>query len=132
VITAFLLAAIPIAPQAPKPIETTIAAIRADPKRFDGQVVRLHGWVNACTPRGCLIEEHRENSAGAGGQWLSIAADPKFDATVKPLLPTWIELDARVDATCLRPSTVCADRSPDLTVILLRGVIDPTEPPPED
>ena len=130
-ITAMLLLAIPIAPPQAKPIETTIAAIKADPKRFDGQIVRVHGWVNDCASRGCLLEQHRSTSAPRG-DYLAIASDPKFDATIKPLLPTWIELDARVDATCLRATATCPDRVPALTVILLRGIIDPQELPPED
>jgi hypothetical protein len=116
----FMLAQIVPVPAEPKPVATTIAAIRANPKKFDGQVVRLHGRVNQCTPRICLIEER--------GQSLSIGGDPKFDATVKSLLPTYVEFDARVDATCIAPKTSCADRTPDLTIVSLRSVVSP-EPP---
>jgi hypothetical protein len=130
VIAAFLLAAIPIAPQAPKPIETTIAALRHDPKAFDGKIVRVHGWVNVCTPRICNIYEHPSNSPGGAGESLSIGGNSKFDATVKPLLPTYVEVDARFDASCL--ARACFDRLSELNVIQLRGVIDPHEPPPEN
>ena len=117
----------------PKPIATTIAAIRSNPKKFDGQLVRIHGWVNSCERLSCGITERPAADLSGAGQRLSIAANPKFDATVKPLLPTYVEFDARVDATCLTPSSgneikVCADRVPELTVVTLRGVVSP-EPP---
>jgi hypothetical protein len=117
----------------PKPIATTIAAIRANPKKFDKQLVRIHGWVNSCQPLSCGITERpATDPSGAGGR-LSIGTNPKFDATVKPLLPTYVEFDARVDAACLTPSVgneikVCADRVPELTIVTLRGVVAP-EPP---
>jgi hypothetical protein len=127
VIAALLLLASPIAPQAPKPIDTTIGAIRADPKRFDDAVVRLHGWVNRCTPAGCVIDERPATSPTGPGQDLTVAPNPKFDSTLKPLIPTYVEMDARVDASCVSAATC-----PGLTVVLLRGVIDATVPPPED
>jgi hypothetical protein len=58
---------------------------------------------------------------------LSIATDPRFDATIKPLVPTYVELDARLDARCV--IEVCLDRAPVLTVVSLRAVVS-TEPPP--
>ena len=57
----------------------------------------------------------------------AIRANPKFDATITPLLPTYVEFDARVNAACL--IQVCLDRAPVLTVVTLRGVVSP-EPPP--
>jgi hypothetical protein len=133
-ITALLLIA-QIAPVAaePKPVATTIAAIRANPKKFDGQIIRLHGYVNACQPLSCHIQERLATAPGGVGAALSIGADKKFDDTVRPLLPTYVEFDARVDATCLIRSTgntirVCADRVPELTVVTLRSVVSP-EPP---
>jgi hypothetical protein len=110
-------------PAPPEPIVTTIAAVRANPKKFDGQVVRLHGYVNRCSALDCAITE----SPGGAGQLLSIAPNAKFDATITPLLPTYVEFDARVDAACL--IQVCTDRAPVLTVVTLRGVVSP-EPPP--
>jgi len=134
-----MLAQIAPVQAAPKPIATTVAAIRANPKRFDGQVVRIHGWVHACQRLSCAIFERAGQTPEEAGKWLSIAADPKFDAIVKPLLPTYVEFDARVDATCIDPRvttddkgnqviTVCADRAPDLTIVSLRSVVSP-EPP---
>lgn len=129
-----LLAQIAPVPDEPKPIATTIAAIRANPKKFNGQVVRLHGYVNSCQPLSCGIEERPSNAAGGPGERLSIAGNPKFDQVVRPLLPTYVELDARFDATCLLPMsrgtiTVCADRVPELTIVQLRSIVSP-EPPP--
>jgi hypothetical protein len=128
-----MLAQIVPVPAEPKPVATTISAIRANPKKFDGQVVRLHGYVNQCRPLSCAIEERLVSAPGGAGQRLSIAADKKFDGVIQPLIPTYVEFDARVDATCLVPSTgntvtVCADRVPELTVVSLRSVVSP-EPP---
>ena len=123
-----LLAQIAPMPAEPKPVPATIQAIRANPKKYDGRIVRLHGWVNQCAPRGCLIQERAANAAGGSGKSLSIGPDSKFDATVKPLLPTYVEFDARVDATCFAPTMVCADRAPTLTIVTLRSVVSP-EPP---
>ena len=122
-----MMAQIVPAPQEPKPVATTIAAIRANPKKFDGQVVRLHGWVDQCTPRACELEERPAKSPGGPGLSLSIGGDPKFDATVKPLLPTSVEFDARFDATCITTPN-CTDRAPELTIVTLRSVVSP-EPP---
>jgi len=129
-IAALLLAAIPIAPQAPKPAETTIAALRHDPKAFDGKIVRVHGWVNRCDPGACLIDERPAASPHGSGQSLSIAGNAKFDSTITMIVPTYVEVDAHFDAHCL--ITSCPDHAPELDVVLLRGVIDADTPPPED
>lgn len=127
-IAAFLmLAQIVPAPEEPKPVQTSIAAIRANPKRFDGQLVRLHGYVNHCRPLDCSVDERPATAPGGSGQGLSIAGDAKFDATITPLLPTYVEFDARLNAQCL--ISVCSDHGPVLTVVTLRGVVSP-EPPP--
>ena len=118
-----LLAQITPVQAEPLPVETTIAAISANPKKFDDQLVRLHGYVNSCQPAACAIDEHPANAAGGAGQRLSIAGDKRFDDTVRPLVPTYVEVDARVDAACVE--TAC----PALTVETLRGVVSP-EPPP--
>jgi hypothetical protein len=121
-----LIAQITSVPEEPKPISTTIAAIRANPKKFDGQVVRLHGYVNRCSGRDCAITERPMNTPGGLGEVLPIAEDAKFDATMGPLVPTYVEFDARVSAQCL--IEVCVGRAPVLTVVTLRGVVSP-EPP---
>lgn len=109
------------------PVPTTIAAIRANPRKFDGQVVRLAGWVNRCVPLSCAIEEHAAAAPGGAGQRLSIASDAKFDSIVAPIAPTPVEFDARVDASCLTVAA-CADRAPVLTIVRLRSVVS-LEPP---
>ena len=114
-------------PSVPKPIPATIAAIRANPRKFDGRVVRLHGWVNHCERLSCSIDERAANAPGGPGQHLSIASNQKFDATIAPLLPTYVEFDAQVSAQCLTAS-VCSDRAPELTIVTLRSVVSP-EPP---
>ena len=129
-ITVMLLMAIPIAPPQPKPIETTIGALRHDPKAFDGKTVRVHGWVNRCDSSACLIDERPRSSPQGAGQSLSIAGNAKFDSTVRPLAPTYIEVDAQFDAQCL--ISACPTPAPELDVVLLRGVVDATTPPPED
>jgi|KBSMisStandDraft_5_1062788.scaffolds.fasta_scaffold809603_2 hypothetical protein len=121
------LAQLAPAPDEPKPVVTTIAAIRANAKKFDGQLVRLHGWVNACQPLSCAVEERPARDVKGPGERLSIAADKKFDDTIRPLLPTYVEFDARVNAACLTTS-VCTDRAAVLSIVTLRGVVSP-EPP---
>jgi hypothetical protein len=129
-----MLAQITPVPAEPKPIATTIAAIRKNPKKFDGRIVRLHGYVNSCRRLSCVIEERPANSPDGEGAFLSIGADAEFDARLRPLLPTYVEFDALVDASCLAPPAshtiiICADRVSELTVIRLRSVVSP-EPPP--
>lgn len=129
-IAALLLAAIPIAPQAPKPIETTIAALRRDPRAFDGKIVRVHGWVNRCQATGCLIDERPATSLRGAGQSLAIGGNAKFESTIPPITPTYVEVDAQFDAHCL--IAACTTPAPELNVVLLRGVVDADTPPPED
>jgi hypothetical protein len=125
-IAAFLMAQITPTPADPQPIATTIAAIRANPKKFHGQVVRLHGYVNSCEASICQLDERLKSAAGGAGQELSLATNDKFDKVARSLVPTYVELDARVDATCLLAA--CLDH-PALTIVTLRGVVSP-EPPP--
>jgi hypothetical protein len=127
-IAALFFAQVDAAPLPSRPVETTIAAIRANPKKFDGQLVGLHGYVNTCRGFDCTIDEMLGNSPGGLGQSLSIAGDAKFDATLAPLLPTYVEIDARFAAACIT-TQVCTDRAPVLTIVTLRGVVSP-EPPP--
>jgi hypothetical protein len=122
-----MLAQIVPAPEEPRPVPTTIAAIRSNPKKFDGQLVRLHGYVNHCQPIDCSVEERPATTPGGAGEGLSIAADAKFNATIAPLLPTYVEFDARLNAQCL--ISACTDRAPVLTIVTLRAVVSP-EPPP--
>jgi hypothetical protein len=124
--TLLLLAQIVPVPAEPKPLTTTIAAIRSNPKKFDGQVVRLRGWVNQCQPQSCGIDERPATGPGGSGEHLSIAPDPKFDTIIEPLLPTYVEFDARLTAQCL--IAACSGRAPVLSVISLRSVVSP-EPP---
>ena len=121
-----LLAQLAPVPAQPKPVVTTIAALRSNPKKFDGQVVRVHGYVNRCSALDCALSEQPATAAGGLGQLLSIATEPKFDATVAPLVPTYVEFDARFDAACV--IAVCTDRAPVLTIVSLRSVVSP-EPP---
>ena len=123
-----LLAPIAVAatPAEVKPVPATIAAIRSNPKKFDGQVVRLTGWVTRCSALDCAISERPANAANGIGDVLPIAPDSKFDATIQPLVPTYVEFDARFDAKCV--IEVCLDRAPVLTVVSLRSVVS-TEPP---
>lgn len=112
----------------PKPVPATIAAIRANPKKFNGQVVRVHGYLDSCEPLSCVIHERPANAREGAGAGLSIGEDKKFDETVKRLLPTYVEMDARFDSSC-ETGAVCTGRSPELTIVQLRAVVSP-EPPP--
>jgi hypothetical protein len=123
-----ILAQITPVPDDPKPVATSIAAIRTNPKKFDGEIVRLHGYVNDCKILSCRIYERTTNAQGGPGGSLSIAKDNKFDEVVRPIVPTYVEFDARFSAECLT-TAVCTDRAPELTVVTLRGIVSP-EPPP--
>lgn len=123
----FLAQLAPVAEE-PKPVATTIAAIVANPAKFDGQVVRITGWVNSCGPASCPVSERAATAPGGPGASLSVADDKKFDSVVRPLAPTYVELDARVDSTCIA-NPKCPDQKPALTIVTLRGVVSP-EPPP--
>jgi hypothetical protein len=122
-----MLAQIAPVPDEPKPIATTIAAIHADPKKFDGRIVRLHGYVNSCETASCNISERSKTDPRGPGQELSIGKDEQFDRIIRPIVPTYVELDARVDASCILGP--CLDRGSALTVVTLRGIVSP-EPPP--
>jgi hypothetical protein len=121
-----MLAQIIPVPSEPKPIVTTVAAIRANPKKFDGQLVRVHGYVNSCQPR-CTLAERAANAPGGPGASLPIAPTNKFDQVVLPLVPTYVEFDARFSAGC-DPASICLDGAPKLRVETLRSVVSP-EPP---
>ena len=123
----FMLAQLTPAPEQPKPIETTIAAIRANPKKFDGQVVRVHGYVNRCAALDCDLSERLTNSPAGSGEALTIAVDRKFYSMITPLMPTYVEFDAQFDAACLL--NICTDGPAELTIVRLRSVVSP-EPPP--
>lgn len=122
-----MLAQIVPVPAEPAPIATTIAAIHANPKKFDGQIVRVHGYVNSCQPR-CALSERAANAPGGAGESLQISATNKFDQVVLPLVPTYVEFDARFSAGC-DAGSVCLDSAPKLTVVTLRSVVS-SEPPP--
>jgi hypothetical protein len=128
IIALLMLAQMAPEPAEPAPITTTIAAIRANPKKFDGQVVRLSGWVNRCQRLSCRIDERAASGPDGPGDHLSIGENQKFDDTVKGLIPTHVEFDARFDAKCLT-DVVCTDRAPELTIVSLRSVVS-LEPPP--
>lgn len=126
-IVALLMLEIVPVPEQARPVETTIAEIHANPKKFDDRLIRLHGYVNRCQPLHCSVEERPATAPGGAGEGLSIAGDAKFNATITPLLPTYVEFDARLNAQCL--ISACSDRAPALTIVTLRGVVSP-EPPP--
>ena len=122
-----MLAQVTFAPVEPAPVPTTIAAIRENPRKFDGRVVRLNGWINRCQRLSCAIDERPASGSEGPGSHLSIGENQKFDDTVKTLVPTYVEFDARFNATCLT-SAVCTDRAPELTIVSLRSVVS-LEPP---
>ena len=121
-----ILAQILPVPAEPPPVPTTIAAIHANPKKFDGQIVRVHGYVNSCQPT-CTLAERAANAPGGPGVSIQITPTNKFDRVVLPLVPTYVEFDARFSAGC-DPASICLDGAPKLRVETLRSVVSP-EPP---
>jgi hypothetical protein len=122
-----MLAPVELAPGEPKPVVTTIAAIRASPQKFDGQVVRLTGYVNACVAT-CSLDERAASAPGGAGAGLTFDPNKQFDDVVRPLLPTYVEFDARFSAGC-DASQVCLDGLPHLDIVSVRGIVS-TQPPP--
>jgi len=106
VIAALLLVLAP--PNFPAATPLTIEQVRADPRRWDGQWVRIQGFVHRCNRVDCVLAEFPRN----GGMFLSFASAPTFDAWVAPQLPAKVEVTARIDAGCL--INVCTDRAPVL------------------
>ena len=105
-IAALLLAMAPANFPAATPL--TIEQVRADPRRWHGQWVRLQGYVQRCNRLDCVLAEFPRN----GGMVLSFASAPTFDAWIAPQLPARIEVTARIDAGCL--INFCTDRAPVL------------------
>ena len=105
-IAALLLALAPANFPAATPV--TIEQVRADPRRWNGQWVRLQGFVHRCSPLDCVLAEFPRN----GGMVVSFASAPTFDAWIAPQLPAKVEVTARIDAGCL--INICTDRAPVL------------------
>ena len=105
-IVALLLALAPANFPAATPM--TIDQVLADPRRWDGQWVRLQGFVHRCSRRDCVLAE----GPSSQGMMLSFADAPSFDAWIAPQLPAKVEVTARIDAGCL--VNFCTDRAPVL------------------
>ena len=105
-IAALLLAIAP--PNFPAATPLTIEQVRADPRRWDGQWVRVQGYVHRCSEGDCVLAEFPRN----GGLFLSFASAPTFDAWIGPQLPAKVEVTARIDAGCL--VNICTGRAPVL------------------
>jgi hypothetical protein len=106
VIAALLLAVAPANFPAATPL--TIEQVRADPRRWHGQWVRLQGFVHRCSRLDCALAEFPRG----GGMVLSFASQPSFDSWIAPQLPAKVEVTARIDAGCL--VDLCTDRAPVL------------------
>ena len=114
-IAALLLAAAPANfPDAPP---LTIEQVRADPRRWDGQWVRVVGYVHRCSAGDCVLSE----GLGNQGMMLSFAPQPGFDAWIAPQLPAKIEVTARIDAGCL--VNICTGRAPVLQQVYVETMV---------
>lgn len=111
---ALLLAA--AAPAIPPATTVTIEQVRRDPRKWDGQRVRIEGWINRCWPTDCTIAEKPAAHPINQGMSLSFETQPSFDDWARPMLPIRARVTARIDAACLMD--VCLDRAP-----VLRGMI---------
>lgn len=107
-ISALLLAAADVPPNFPKGTPVTIEQVRADPRRWDGQWVKLSGWMSRCSRLDCVVAEKPRNE----GMLLSFESADALDAWIAPLLPAEVIVVARVDAECLL--NFCTDRAPQL------------------
>ena len=117
-----LLAATVAQPHIPPATPLTIEDVRRDPRRWDGQWIRIEGWINRCWSTDCTIAERVSESPGNQGMALSFETQRSFDQWVRPMLPLRARVTARIDATCLLE--VCLDRAP-----VLRGmIVEPLQP----
>jgi hypothetical protein len=115
VIAALLLAAAP--PNFPAATLLTIEQVRADPRRWDRQWVRLQGYVHRCSARDCVLSE----ALGNRGMLLSFAPASSFDAWIAPQLPAKVEVTARIDAGCL--INICIGRAPVLQQVYVETMV---------
>ena len=107
-IAALLLAAADLPPDFPKGTPTTIEEVRRDPRSWDGQWVRIEGWMHRCNRLDCVVSERPRNQ----GMHLGFESAETFDQWIGPLLPAEVVVVARVDAGCL--INICLDRAPHL------------------
>ena len=106
-----------------EPVVATIAEVRARPQDYDGQLIRVRGWINSCKPLSCWIAERKSAVSGGAGQHLSIASNDFFDTVVRSQTPVHVVIDAAFSSECLT-NEICLDRAPELTIV--RAALDPT------
>ncbi|MFL6735226.1 MAG: hypothetical protein ACJ8EY_11110, partial [Sphingomicrobium sp.] len=85
---------------------------------WNGQWVRVQGWVARCQPLDCALAE----GPNGNGLRLSFEAAESFDKWVQPMLPAHVEVTARIDSSCLLG--LCTDRAP----VLRRVYVEPLAP----
>ena len=105
---ALIAAAADVPANFPKGTPATIEDVRRDPRRLDGQWVRLEGWMFRCSALDCVVSERPRNQ----GFLLSFQGADTFDRWIQPLLPAHVVVVARLDAECL--VNVCIGRAPVL------------------
>lgn len=123
-ISALLLMAAPADFPAARPV--TIGQVHANPASWDGQWVRVAGWVHSCGQLDCALSEGPENS----GLQLSFERIATFDAWLQPQLPAHIEVTARVDSSCLVHA--CTDRPATLRRMHAESLQTATTSPSKD
>ena len=102
------------------PAPSAIAEVRSHPAKFAGKRIRVEGWINSCRPIECLISEHLAARPINYGEWLSLEADGPLDASLRPILPARVEIEAS-PGPCL--GQVCLDRAPELTDVKVLKII---------
>ena len=70
---------------------------------FDGQRVRVRGWVEDCVSNSCSIEGRKDAS-------ISLGPSPTFDAAVANRLGETIVVEATVNVECKTRRVICLDR----------------------
>jgi hypothetical protein len=119
--------------------------VDAHASELDGKTIRIRGWLPRCGGLDCSLYESKFDAdtfleQPGGKHLLSIGADPKFDAAVRPKLPANIVLEAKLNSECLNPRmrknpdgtqyiTICADRTDDLKPIRLIKIQPAAVPP---
>jgi hypothetical protein len=90
-------------------------------KAYDGQVIRIRGWLKECRGIECVLR-------GRDYAVLSIAAPP-LDSFLNSNSPAEFVLLAKVDAKCESKEIICLDRVPELHVVKVERISRHAPPP---
>ena len=99
------------------PPQVTVADLVRDPARFDGQRLRVVGWLSGCSGYDCMLYDRKaDESRPSFDHFLSIGGSERFDAMAPAFRGRKVVLTATFDATCRSGHVFCTDRADELVV----------------